>query len=201
MKMRLTGLIESSSGLFLLRIGKGSPMKYLSLALAVLLSGPALAQSPYAGMQGRPIKALSDRQIADLRAGRGMGLALPAELNGYPGPSHLLELADKLALSADQRDRVKQLFASMKAEAIPVGAKLINQETALNQQFASRSMTPESLKAATAEIGATQAELRNTHLKYHLKTAQILSPHQMEQYAMLRGYTSGDPMQHHHHAK
>lgn len=44
------------------------------------------AQNSYAGLQQRAIKALSDQQKADLRAGRGMGLALPAELNGYPGP-------------------------------------------------------------------------------------------------------------------
>jgi hypothetical protein len=46
----------------------------------------ALAQSqqPYAGLAGRSIKALSEQQIADLQAGRGMGLALAAELNGYP---------------------------------------------------------------------------------------------------------------------
>ena len=114
--------------------------------VGVLASSTASAQSPYVGMQARPIKALSEQQVADLKAGRGMGLALPAELNGYPGPSHLLELADKLELSADQKDRIKQLFNSMKAEAIPVGIKLIDQETALDQQFASRSITPERLR-------------------------------------------------------
>src|SRR4051812_6115140 len=176
-------------------------MKYLTLALGVLLSGSALAQSPYAGMENRPIKALSEQQVADLKAGRGMGLALPAELNGYPGPSHLLELADRLELSADQKSRIRQLFESMKAEAVPVGTKLIDQEIALDRQFANRSVTPEGLKTATAEIGATQGELRNTHLKYHLETTRILSPHQMQQYAMLRGYTSGTPMHHQHHAK
>lgn len=51
---------------------------------------PAL--SSYAGTQARPVKALSDQQLADLRAGRGMGMALPGELNGYPGPVHVLEL-------------------------------------------------------------------------------------------------------------
>ncbi|MEP6837110.1 MAG: hypothetical protein ABJA75_03590 [Bradyrhizobium sp.] len=75
-------------------------MKLPTLAFAVLLSGSALARSPYAGMQDRPVKALSEQQVADLKAGRGMGLALPAELNGYPGPSHLLELADRLNLSS-----------------------------------------------------------------------------------------------------
>ena len=51
-------------------------------------AGSSLAQSqqPYAGLEGRSVKALSEQQIADLRAGRGMGLALAAELNGYPGP-------------------------------------------------------------------------------------------------------------------
>ena len=69
----------------------------------------AFAQSPYAGMQTRAVKALSDQQIADLRAGRGMGMALPAELNGYPGPAHVLELADKLELTPDQRASVQAL--------------------------------------------------------------------------------------------
>jgi hypothetical protein len=170
----------------------------LAFALGVLFCGTALAQSPYAGMQTRPIKALSEQQIADLKAGRGMGLALPAELNGYPGPSHLLELADKLDLSAAQRDRIKQLFDSMKAEAVPIGVKLIEQETLLDQQFASRSITPDLLQAATAEIGVTQAALRNTHLKYHLETVEILSGEQMRQYAVLRGYTGNAPMQHRH---
>jgi hypothetical protein len=66
----------------------------------------------------------------------------------------------------------------------------------LDQQFASHSVTAESLKAATAQIGVTQAELRDTHLKYHLQTAQILSAEQMQHYSMLRGYGS-EPMQHH----
>src|SRR3954449_4895247 len=100
----------------------------LMVLAALALLQPAQAQSPYAGMQNRPIKALSDNQVADLEAGRGMGLALAAELNGYPGPSHVLELADKLDLSAEQKSRVQQLFDSMKAEAVPLGTKLLAQE-------------------------------------------------------------------------
>jgi hypothetical protein len=178
-------------------------MKLPILAVAVLLSGTAVAQSPYAGMQNRPVKALSEHQVADLKAGRGMGLALPAELNGYPGPSHLLELADRLDLSSSQRDAIQQLFDSMKAEAVPVGERLIEQETQLDRQFANRTVTSDGLKVATSEIGATQAELRNTHLKYHLETAQILSDQQMHQYAMLRGYAGdgGDAQHHRQHVR
>ena len=86
----------------------------------VAAAAPAVAQmppaQPYAGMQARSVKALSDDQVADLRAGRGMGLALAAELNGYPGPSHLLELADGLKLTDTQRAGIRQLFEAMKAE-------------------------------------------------------------------------------------
>jgi hypothetical protein len=138
---------------------------WISTAL-VLASAAAFAQSPYAGMQTRPVKALSEQQVSDLRAGRGMGLALAAELNGYPGPMHVLELADRLDLSADQRAKVQQLFDSMKAEAIPVGSRLIEQEMELDRLFASRTITAERLKTMTASIAETQGALRDTHLKY-----------------------------------
>jgi hypothetical protein len=118
-------------------------------------SACVFAQTPYAGMQTRPIKALSEQQISDLNAGRGMGLAMAAELNGYPGPSHVLDLAGNLELSTDQRDRVKALFDAMKAEAQPLGSRLIAQEAELDKLFASRSVTPANLKASTAAIAAT----------------------------------------------
>jgi Spy/CpxP family protein refolding chaperone len=169
----------------------------LSVAAVVLAFGSAVAQTPYAGLQTRSIKALSDQQIEDLRAGRGMGLALAAELNGYPGPSHVLELADKLDLSPDQRASVQRLFDSMKAEAVPVGTKLVEQEADLDKQFADRTVTPESLKASTAAVATTQGALRETHLKYHLSTVVILTPGQMQRYAALRGY--GEKHMHHHH--
>jgi Spy/CpxP family protein refolding chaperone len=170
----------------------------LVAAALILAATAANAQTPYAGMQMRSIKALSEQQVADLGAGRGMGLALAAELNGYPGPSHVLELADTLELSADQRARINGLFDSMKAEAVPLGSKLIEQEADLDKQFALRKVTPESLKALTAAVAATQGELRETHLKYHLSTVEILSPAQMQRYAELRGY--GDKPMHRHPA-
>jgi hypothetical protein len=173
------------------------PFVTLSVAALVVAISATSAQTPYAGMQTRSIKALSDEQIADLRAGRGMGLALPAELNGYPGPSHVLELADKLDLSSDQRASVQRMFASMKEEAVPLGTKLLEQEADLDKQFASHTVTPESLRTATAAVAAIQGELRDAHLKYHLSTAALLSSDQMHRYAELRGY--GDPPPHHHH--
>src|SRR5215470_4496604 len=107
----------------------------LAAAALVVMCGAASAQShqPYAGFEKRPVKALSSQQIDDLQTGRGMGLALAAELNGYPGPSHVLELADRLDLSPDQRSQVQRLFDAMKQETIPLGTKLIAQEEELDQ--------------------------------------------------------------------
>ena len=170
----------------------------IALCALLLLSSTAAA-GPYAGMQARDIKALSQEQASDLRAGRGMGLALAAELNGYPGPAHVLELADKLELSLDQRNRMQALFDSMKSEAQPLGLKLIDQESDLDKLFASRSITPESLKASTAAIAITQGALRETHLKYHLLASAILTPEQTGRYAELRGYRDQSTMHHHHH--
>jgi hypothetical protein len=171
----------------------------LAVSLA-LIAGGALAQShhPYAGLEARAIKALSAEQISDLRAGRGMGLALPAELNGYPGPMHVLELAEKLALSADQRARMQALFEQMKQEAIGIGHRLIAQEQELDRLFAARKITAASLAASTAAIGQTQAALRAAHLRYHLLAADILTDVQMQRYAKLRGYT-GDAKSGPHH--
>src|SRR6476469_1831678 len=104
-------------------------MRFMIATVAiVLLTGSAMAQQPYAGLQERSIKTLSDQQIADLNAGRGMGLALAAELNGYPGPIHAIELASELHLSPEQVAKLKALFEAMKAETIPLGTSLIAQE-------------------------------------------------------------------------
>ena len=163
-----------------------------------ILAGPAMAQhhqrhqqqapQPYSGLQQRDIKALSAEQIADLRQGRGMGLALAAELNGYPGPMHVLELKDQLRLTADQHQQFQQLFESMKADAIAAGEALIASERALDRAFADGGLTPETLAALTARIGEAQGRLRAVHLKVHLTSTDLLSEHQRRRYADLRGY-------------
>ena len=169
-------------------------MKVAVAALLMLVSGPAMAQnhhhghSPYAGLQQRAIKALSEQQLSDLRAGRGMGLALAAELNGYPGPLHVLELGDRIGLSTDQKLDVQRLYVAMKAEAIAAGAKLIERETALDSAFAAREITPEKLSSLAMQIGVVQGELRAVHLKYHLAVSELLSIEQRQKYAELRGY-------------
>lgn len=148
------------------------------------------SHAPYAEMKDRAIKALSEQQVADLKAGKGMGLALPAELNGYPGPIHVLEFADQMNLTGEQRQRTSELFRNMKDEAVPLGQRLIESEAGLDRLFANRTITPATLDTTTNDIARLQGQLRQTHLKYHLAMVDLLSPEQIQRYRQLRGYES-----------
>jgi len=158
--------------------------------VAAGISGAHAETSPYAGMQTRGLRALSEQQIEDLRGGRGMGVALAAELNSYPGPAHLLELASALNLSQGQRDRTQALFEEMQKTAMPLGKEVLAKETELDQAFASGRIDDASLHRILADIGRLQSELRYTHLKYHLAMRSVLSPDQIAAYDRLRGYDS-----------
>ena len=162
----------------------------------LLFITPSLAQhkhdpqshAPYAGLEKREIKALSDEQIKDLKSGKGMTLALAAELNGYPGPAHVLELADKLNLTSKQKQQTQDLFKAMSKETKALGAQLIKEEKTLDLLFKNKKANPQNLKEATLQIGQTQSKLREAHLRYHLSTVEILTPEQINSYNKLRGY-------------
>jgi len=93
-----------------------------------------------------------------------MGLAKAAELNGYPGPAHVLELAAQLDLTPEQKTKTEFLFKKMQARAIPLGKELIEEERALDRLFASRAVNSESLGQALARIGQLQGQVRQVHL-------------------------------------
>ena len=169
-------------------------MLRILLATGGLLFALSFAQaqqpSPYRGLETRTIKALSEDEIADLRAGRGMRMALAAELNGYPGPAHVLEMGEQLNLMAPQRARIQGLFDQMKAEAIPLGEEYVRLESDLDRQFVRQTATEDSVASTTAALGQIQGALRNVHLKFHLHVLQVLTPEQTRRYSELRGYSS-----------
>jgi hypothetical protein len=162
---------------------------YFGAALA--LAG-ALAQaaptSPYAGGEGRDIKALAPEEVEALLEGAGAGFARAAELNRYPGPVHVLELADALALTPEQRARTQTLYREMRAAARALGAELIAAERALDRLFARGEVTPERLDEALARIGAARTALRGVHLRAHLDQRALLTEAQVHAYHRLRGY-------------
>ncbi len=149
--------------------------------------------SKYAGQENRNIKSLSHDDIDQLRNGKGWGLAKAAELNGMPGPAHLLEMKEEIQLSEDQKKQVEKLFAEMNEQAIPLGLRLIKLESRLNKSFENRSINKDKLKSLLNAISEIHAELRYVHLSAHLKTPHILTDEQIAQYNSLRGYSSGDP--------
>ena len=173
-------------------------LTYLILAVVIALPVPAAAVSPYVGQTSRSIKSLSDEEVADYLSGNGMGLAKAAELNGYPGPAHVLELADQLALSPRQKERTEAIFERMQSQAKSVGKRLIDEERKLDELFASKTISPPLLHQTLGSIASLRAEVREIHLQAHLDEAQILSQAQTMKYWHLRGYDGSAGHDHSH---
>ncbi len=158
--------------------------------LLLCAAGPAAAQqhqhghSPYAGLEGREIKALSEEQIQQLRNGEGMTLALPAELNHYPGPRHVMDMAQELAISLKQPG----IEQAMREKTVALGTAIIEKERQLDQAFAKRTITEDGLRDLTREISRLQADLRYVHLSAHLEVRPIVTDEQVARYDELRGY-------------
>jgi hypothetical protein len=160
-----------------------------AIVFATLASGAsAQAPQPYAGMQARPVKALSDQQISDLKAGRGVGMALPAELNRYPGPMHVLENATALQLTVDQKQALDRQIDAMRAAAIVLGEQIIARESALDALFKSGNAAADAIDRITTEIAILYGQLRAVHLRTHLATRATLTETQLATYQTLRGY-------------
>ena len=94
--------------------------------------------APYAGQQIRSIKSLSDEERTALLTGQGSGFAKAAELNGYPGPAHVLELASQLGLDPTQQTATQALMSAHRERARTTGAELVAAEAELDALFADR---------------------------------------------------------------
>lgn len=175
-------------------------MKVILLALPMLTLGfVAQAEekqqshvSKYAGEQKRALKSLSAEDIAELKRGGGWGLAKAAELNGVPGPAHLLEMKDEIPLDHAQVAAITKIFEQMKAQAIQQGERLIVLERELESHFQQGTITDAILRSSLDVITEARKELRYIHLATHLKTPDILSQDQIKKYNELRGYSAPD---------
>lgn len=157
----------------------------LNFASAALAEAPA---SPYAGQEARVIKSLSPEDVEAYLSGKGMGLAKAAELNGYAGPRHVLELASELELTREQRAQTEALYAAMQSKATALGRALVEKERELDERFATRSIDAALLARSLDDIGSLQARVRGAHLEAHLAQVEILTAEQNARYARLRGY-------------
>jgi hypothetical protein len=166
------------------------------LAVLLLLAGSASAldplTSPYRHQADTSLRGLDEHEISELKAGAGMGLARAAELNGYPGPRHVLDAvaARKLTASREQIQRVQQIFDRMKREAGRVGLQILDEEQRLEAAFRAGTITETDLRSQVARIAALHGELRTIHLAAHLATRALLSDLQIARYNEIRGYTA-----------
>ena len=173
---------------------------YAILIVALIPSSSVAASEPsyeskYVGQETREIKSLSEADIEELTNGSGWGLAKAAELNGVPGPVHLLEMKKEIGLSPEQTEKIEILYQTMKKQAIPLGLKLIEIELKLNNHFADGTITEKLLDDLLEQIAHVRKQLRYVHLSTHLKTPAILTAEQIDLYNTLRGYSSDDPCQ------
>ena len=119
------------------------------LLLTFAVSGAAaqaLQPNAYAGQQTRAIKSLSEQEVDDLLAGRGAGFAKAAELNGYPGPAHVLGSKEELKLSEAQLSATEALMAQHRATAQRLGKAVVGAERALDQAFGSHTAHEGSIR-------------------------------------------------------
>lgn len=165
--------------------GSGSGTGSDGHASALAAGSPA---GSYAGFDKRQVAAFTDDDVTGLLAGRGMGFALPAELNGWPGPMHILEFAEPLRLTPDQRSQIKAIFDRMQARAREAGARYVEAEKALDSQFRSPQADREAVRRLAIEADRLRAEKRLAHLEAHIEAAPILTPEQRTEYGRLRGY-------------
>ena len=169
------------------------------LLVVAFMTNAAYAQhsTPYAGQEQRAIKALSDDEVKQYSSGAGMGHAKAAELNRYPGPMHVLELADKLDLSFEQRTKTAQLMAAHKAHARDLGAKVVAAERELDELFRSARANETELAAKVRVAAAAQGEFRLSHLETHRRMRALLTAEQAARYDTLRGYAGSSDQNSH----
>jgi Spy/CpxP family protein refolding chaperone len=179
-------------------------MQWTWLCLVIVLGCTPLCWSaapvsPYAGQEQQEIKALSAEEIQGYLSGSGMGLAKTAELNHYPGPRHVLDLAEDLRLSDEQRRQTQTIFEAMQTEAVRLGQQLIAREQHLETLFAAGTIAEAQLEQLVADLAAIHGQLRTVHLRAHLAQRTILTPEQLRHYDALRGYDVSSPHTAHPH--
>ena len=163
-----------------------------TLAVSLMTAAVSIAQSSYSGMETRQIRALSEEQIAAYTNGEGMGLALAAELNGYPGPKHVLDLGDSLDLSEEQRSAIEAVWTTMRDEAVALGRQIVDAEQRLDRELREGSVDVTAIEERLTRIGELNGRLRFAHIRAHFVTAELLTGDQRTKYGRLRGYGAED---------
>lgn len=164
-------------------------MKRITLAFAATLLASTLAARP---QHSEPSPAPpahhacleAERQA--LENGEGFGMALAADRQGFPGPKHILDLREELALTPEQEKKVQLLFDHMRAQALAKGTEILAKEAELEALFASGVPETEKVRRLVKDSAALRADLRLIHLEAHLAAYAVLAPEARARYHELR---------------
>ena len=118
--------------------------------------------------------------------GEGMGLAAYAEMNGYPGPKHVIDLKDQLGLTQDQLRKTETIMKGVQVSAKLAGEEIVKEEEELNKLFEAEKINEKLLRARLDRIAKLRGELRFIHMQAHVKMKTILSTNQVQRYNELR---------------
>ncbi len=142
-------------------------------AFAVLANNKA---SPYVGQEIRTIKSLSDEDINALTHGKGWGLAKPAELNGVPGPAHILELEEALQLTPEQVTSIQALWETMNQSAKYYGERYLQSEAKIERFFNETETDEKQLPLLLADSANPPCKIKACSFTSTFESKAIVNP-------------------------
>ncbi|HEY3065330.1 MAG TPA: periplasmic heavy metal sensor [Methylomirabilota bacterium] len=158
------------------------------IVAAVLATG-ATVRAQHSGPRhaGHDTAQMCEREFQTVVGeGLGFGMAFAADKNGYPGPRHVLELKHRLRLTPAQEARTQALLDEMFAQSRPRSARLLEAERRLGQLFAASGADEAAVARTVAEVERARADVRLVHLLFHLRTRDVLTAAQREEYRRAR---------------
>ena len=165
-----------------MKIGRMAPVVLGCVALAA--AAPAVSTQQENSAMHHHHSCLEEER-ASIARGEGFGMAMPADMAGYPGPRHVLDMAAELGLTAEQKSGVEKIYAAMHEKAMTRGKELFEAEARLEQMF--RDGRPEAdLREQSFRVDSIHAELRWIHLSAHLAAQKLLTAEQIAKYTRLR---------------
>ena len=115
-------------------------MQLISILFIIINANASASwqKSHYVDQTQNEIKAISNKDLMGLKRGYGTpfgGMAKAAELNGLPGPRHVLDLKNELNLSQETVRKIDDIFHKMASQAKLLGQELIAIESKMDKNL------------------------------------------------------------------
>ncbi len=154
------------------------------IALAMLLLPLVLV-----AQQGKNDCAMGGGQMAGMHAGKGMmGRGMGMSMRGMGncgGPGGLMQLADQLQLTDQQRDKLKAMMTDHQVQNIDRRAALQKAEIKLTSSMRDQAPTAE-VNRAIDEVSRLRAELQKANYAHRSAMKGVLTADQVKKFDELR---------------